>query len=85
MSSSKAQRISATVGKELLVKTTGELLEGKTVTFLGRQIKRNADSIELVMNDFMCGLDVGRVEHAHLQTNLDSWRDFKAKGNFESV
>ena len=49
-SDSDVFQLAQDLGMDLLVKTTGELSEGKAVTFLGRQIKRNADSIEL----FMC-------------------------------
>eukprot|EP00438_Fugacium_kawagutii_P005573 Skav228719 [mRNA] locus=scaffold1830:163434:164903:- [translate_table: standard] len=37
------------LSKDLLVKQTGELTEGNTVTFLGRQIKRDTESIQLFM------------------------------------
>eukprot|EP00438_Fugacium_kawagutii_P000228 Skav212273 [mRNA] locus=scaffold732:198163:199647:- [translate_table: standard] len=43
------KQLYADLSKDLLVKQTGELSEGNTVTFLGRQIKRNSDSIELFM------------------------------------
>ena len=35
--------------KDLLLKMTGALTEGQTVTFLGREIRRTADSCELYM------------------------------------
>ena len=35
--------------KDLLLKMTGTLTEGQTVTFLGREIRRTADSCELYM------------------------------------
>ena len=36
--------------KVLLIRQTGELSEGKTVSFLGRQIRRTSDSMELFMS-----------------------------------
>ena len=37
--------------KGLILKVTGELTEGNQVTFLGRNIRRTGDSIELSMSE----------------------------------
>lgn len=49
-SDSDVSQLVTDLGKDLLAKAASELSEGNKITFLGRQIKRNADSIELFTN-----------------------------------
>lgn len=74
-----AKELTDKLAKGVLLKIEGELKAGTTVNFLGRTLKHNGDSVDIIMSTKVCRRLAGCVQHEKLKTGHNDWYSDRAQ------